>query len=461
MLYLEFNEGSLMKMNYGLNLIQTQKLALTPELRQAIEILQYNSIELNDHIKNEMLENPLLESVEDVPMKEIDLDIFSKKYFSGDYYEKIDYEEKEDYINIIPQTDSLIDHLLFQLQFTILDAKKQETALFLIENIDDNGYLKYDEEHVMNRFEIPICEIEEVVQTIQTFEPIGVGARNIQECLLIQLQYLLLEDRLPIKIVKYHLEDLANNRLLNISKSLNKNIIEIQDAVDFIRKLEPKPGRLYSSMKGNRYIKPDVTIMKDNGEYTIVVTDYTAPKLRISKYYKELMEKQALDPQVKEYIQKKIQSALFLIKSIEQRKSTIYKVVEAIIDYQKDFFDKGKMYLKTMTLKDISEMIEVHESTVSRAVNGKYLQSPSGLYELKYFFQSGVSTLYGEGISSETIKISIKEMIEKEEPSKPISDQQISNELNLLGIKISRRTIAKYRDEMGILGSSKRKRYNV
>ena len=461
MLHLEFNEGSLMKMNYGLNLIQTQKLALTPELRQAIEILQYNSIELNDHIKNEMLENPLLESVEDVPMKEIDLDVFSKKYFSGDYYEKIDYEEKEDYISIIPQTDSLIDHLIFQLQFTILDNRKQKIAMFLIENIDENGYLKYDEEHVINKFKVLNSEIEEIVQTIQTFEPIGVGARNIQECLLIQLNYLSLEDKLPIKIVKYHLEDLANNRLLNISKSLNKNIIEIQDAVDFVRKLEPKPGRLYSSMKGNRYIKPDVTIMKDNGEYTIVVTDYTAPKLRLSKYYKELMEKQTLDPQVKEYIQKKIRSALFLIKSIEQRKSTIYKVVEAIIDYQRDFFDKGKMYLKTMTLKDISEIIEVHESTVSRAVNGKYLQSPSGLYELKYFFQSGVSTLYGEGISSETIKISIKEMIEKEEPSKPISDQQISNELNLLGIKISRRTIAKYRDEVGILGSSKRKRYNV
>ncbi|MEA3422882.1 MAG: RNA polymerase factor sigma-54 [Bacillota bacterium] len=450
-----------MKMNYGLNLIQTQKLALTPELRQAIEILQYNSLELNDHIKNEILENPLLESVEDVPMKEIDLSVFSKKYFSGDYYEKIDYEEKEDYVNIIPQTDSLIDYLIFQLQFTILDNRNQKIAMFLIENIDENGYLKYDEEHVMSRFEISEGEIEEIVQTIQTFEPIGVGARNIKECLLIQLHYLSLEDKLPIIIARDHLEDLANNRLLNISKSLNKNIIEIQDAVDFIRKLEPKPGRLYSSMKGNRYIKPDVTITKDNGEYTIVVTDYTAPKLRISRYYKELMEKKTLDPQVKDYIQKKIQSALFLIKSIEQRKSTIYKVVEAILHYQKDFFDKGKIYLKTMTLKDISEMVEVHESTVSRAVNGKYLQSPSGLYELKYFFQSGVSTLYGEGISSETIKVSIREMIEKEEPSKPISDKQISNELNLMGIKISRRTIAKYRDEMGISGSSKRKRYNV
>ncbi|MCD6435832.1 MAG: RNA polymerase factor sigma-54 [Clostridiales bacterium] len=449
-----------MKMNYGLNLIQTQKLVLTPELRQAIEILQYNSLELNDHIKSEMMENPLLETVEDVSTKDIDLNIFSKKYFSGDYYEKIDYEEKEDYVNIIPQTDSLINHLEFQLQFTVLNDEKRKIALFLIENINDNGYLKYDEEHVIKRFKVSIGEIEEIVQTIQTFEPVGVGARNIRECLLIQLEYLSPEDDLPILIVKDYIDDLASNRLLNIAKSLDRSIIEVQNAVDFIRKLEPKPGRLYSSMKGNRYIKPDVTIMKIDGEYTIVVNDYTAPKLRISRYYKELMEKKTLDPKVKEYIQKKIQSSLYLIKSIEQRKSTIYKVVEAIIDYQGEFFSKGRMYLKTMTLKDIAETIDVHESTVSRAVSGKYLQSPSGLYELKYFFQSGVNTLYGEGVSSETIKMSIKEMIDKENPTKPISDQQISNELNLLGIKISRRTIAKYRDDMGISGSSKRKRFD-
>ncbi|MBN2259784.1 MAG: RNA polymerase factor sigma-54 [Clostridiales bacterium] len=450
-----------MKMNYSLNLIQTQKLALTPELRQAIEILQYNSIELNDHIKNEMLENPLLETIEETPIKDFDLHAFSKKYFNDNYYESVDYEEKDDYINIIPQTDSLVDHLEFQLQFTMLNHKKREIALFLIQNIDDNGYLEYDIEHVKNKFHATENEIEEIVQTIQTFEPSGVGARNIQECLLVQLQYLSLEDRLPILIIKNHLDDLANNRLLNISKELNRTITEIQGAVDFIRKLEPKPGRVYSSMKGNRYIKPDVTLTKIDGEYVIVVNDYTAPKLRISKYYKELMEKEVVDEQVKEYMQKKIQSALYLIKSIEQRKSTIYKVVEAIVENQRDFFEKGKMYLKTMTLKDISEVIEVHESTVSRAVSGKYLQCGSGLYELKFFFQSGVNTLYGEGISSETIKMSISEMIEKENIFKPLSDQDISNELNLLGIKISRRTIAKYRDDMGIAGSSKRKRFTL
>ncbi len=452
-----------MKISYGLNLIQTQKLALTPELRQAIEILQYNSLELNEHIKNEMMENPLLETNEKIEIKDIDINLFSKRYFgsSSDYYETVDYEEKEDYINFIPQIDSLHDHLESQLQFTLLDEKSRNIAMYLIETIDDNGYLKYDSRIVEEKFDIDEAEIEDIIETIQTFEPIGVGARTIRECLLIQLLHMTLEDELPLLIVENHLEDLANNRLLNISKALDRTIVDIQIATDFIRKLEPKPGRVYSTMKGNRYIKPDVTLMKIDGEYNIIINDYTAPKLRISKYYKDLINQEKIDDNVKEYVQKKIHSALYLIKSIEQRKSTIYKVVEAIVEYQGDFFEKGRMYLKTMILKDISEKIEVHESTVSRAINGKYLQTASGLYELKFFFQSGVNSLYGEGISSETIKMSIKEMIDKEDTSKPLSDQHISNELNLMGIKISRRTIAKYRDDLNISGSSKRKRFTT
>ncbi len=451
-----------MKMSYGLQMLQTQKLALTPELRQAIEILQYNSIELNDHIKDEILENPLLEMVEEVSIKDMDLDAFAKRYFSNQYYEPQDINEdrKDDFLNFIPKSDSLREHLLFQLQFTLLDEVHKKVAVYLIENIDDNGYLEYDQDFVMDRFKIDESRIEDIVQTIQTFEPLGVGARNIRECLLIQMEYLDIDESdLAYVIVKDHLDELANNRLMNIAKHLERTILEVQEAVDYIRHLEPKPGRAYSSIKDIRFVKPDVTINLVEGEYQISVNEYTAPKLRISQYYKELLERQELDPKVKEYVHHKIQSALYLIKSIDQRKSTINRVVEAILAYQKDFFSKGKMYLKTMTLKDIAEVVGVHESTVSRAVSGKYMQCPSGLFELKYFFQSGVNSLYGEGISSETIKMSIREMVEKEDPKKPLSDQQISNELNVMGIKISRRTIAKYRDEMGILGSSKRKRF--
>lgn len=453
-----------MKIGYGLNLVQTQKLALTPELRQAIEILQYNSIELNEHIKTEMLENPLLERNETVDIKDIDLAVFSKRYFGSgaDYYESVDYDdETEDYVNFIPDMDTLRDHLEFQLQFTLLDEPKRNLALYLIEMVDDNGYLEFDPVNVSETYGMNESEIEEVVQTIQTFEPVGVAARSIKECLLIQLNYLEPDDDLAYEIVKHHLEDLANNRLMNISKALSRSIVEVQEAVDLIRRLEPKPGRVFSSLRDVRYIRPDVTLVKVDGEYSIVINDYTAPKLQISKYYRDLINRGAVDDQVKEYVQKKIHSALYLIKSIEQRKSTIHRVVEAILEYQRDFFDKGRMYLKTMTLKDIAEVVEVHESTVSRAINGKYVQCASGLYELKFFFQSGVNSMYGEGVSAETIKMSIKEMVDKEDTSKPLSDQHISNELNLLGIKISRRTIAKYRDELGIPGSSKRKRFDV
>jgi RNA polymerase sigma-54 factor len=452
-----------MKIGYGLNLVQTQKLALTPELRQAIEILQYNSIELNEHIKDEMLENPILEKNEQTEIKDIDISIFSKRYFgsNSDYYESIDYEESEDYINFIPDVDNLRDHLESQLQFTLLDEKTKEVAVYLIETIDDNGYLHYDLNNVLEKFKVSENEIEEIVQTIQTFEPLGVGARTIKECLLIQLYQLSLEDDLPYLIVEEHLDDLANNRLLNIAKEQNRTIMDVQKAVDRIRQLEPKPGRVFSSLRDVRYIKPDVTLVKTEGVYNIIINDFTAPKLRISRYYKDLIENKMPDEAVKAYVEKKIHSALYLIKSIEQRKSTIHRVVEAILDYQKDFFEKGRMYLKTMTLKDIAEIVEVHESTVSRAISGKYLQCAGGLYELKFFFQSGVNSLYGGGISSETIKMSIKEMINNEDPKKPLSDQHISNELNLLGIKISRRTIAKYRDELNIPGSSKRKRFDV
>jgi len=450
-----------MDIKYGLNLIQTQKLVLTPELRQAIEILQYNSTELNDLIENEMLDNPLLESNENFDLNDAELRMFVKKYYNTNYYEPINNEEKEDMLNFVPKEDTLREHLIFQLQFTLLEPDKKKIAVFLIENIDDNGYLKYIESVVMKKFKVEPDVIEEIVQTIQTFEPYGVGARDIKECLLIQLYHLESSSEIEKEIVKNHLDNIANNRLMNISKDLNITIFEVQKAVDSIRKLEPKPGRIYSSIKNVRFVKPDVTVLKEKGEYTILVNDFTAPKLKISKYYKELIDKDTIDPKVREYIVGKINMGLKLIKSIEQRRSTIYKVVEAIMEYQKDYFEKGKMYLKTMTLKDIAEKIDMHESTVSRAINGKYMQCGSGLFELKFFFQSGVTSLYGEGISSETIKIYIKDMIEKENTSKPISDQEMSNELNLMGIKISRRTIAKYRDDLFIASSSKRKRFDL
>ena len=335
-------------------------------------------------------------------------------------------------------------------------------AKYIIENIDSNGYLDLENEIIAKEFSIKEDKIENIINTIQTFEPLGICARSLEECLLIQANIKYEDDKIVKKIIKKiiknHLEDLACNRISAIAKELNENIKVVQDACDKIKKFEPKPGRLFSSMKDVKYIVPDVIVKKVDGEYKIIVSESTAPRLYINKFYRSLLSAEINDDATK-YIKEKLNSALKVIRSIEQRKNTIYRVVKSIIDYQMDFFEKGPMYLRTLTLKDIADEIEMHESTVSRAISGKYMQCPNGLFEIKYFFQSGVSSSFGEGVSSESIKMLIKEMIEKENPKKPISDQYISNELNELGIKVSRRTIAKYRDELGILSSSKRKRY--
>lgn len=474
-----------MKMNFNLNLAQTQKLVMTPELKQAIEILQFNSLELNEFIVEELLNNPILQKNdadgESQSLSSVDesIDRYEKKDEKDDIYEKIDWKEvagdysfsngeggkinysKEDdinYDNFVADEETLIDHLLFQLQLTVLSNEDREIAKYIIENINPNGYLELNVEHATKELKISEGELEYVIKTIQTFEPLGVCARNLNECLAIQAEIKFEEDPLILDIINNYLNDLASNRLNVISKALNISSDQVQKYADMIRTLEPKPGGAYSSMRDIRYVSPDVFVKKENGEYIITVNESSAPKLRINKFYKELLNGDIND-QASEYISKKLSSALKIIKSIEQRRNTIYKVVEAIIEHQFDFFEKGNMYLKTLTLKDIAEDIGVHESTVSRAVNGKYMQCPSGLYEIKFFFQSGVSGSFGEGVSSESIKVIIKELIDDEDPKKPISDQNISNELNTLGIKVSRRTIAKYRDEMFIPASSKRKRY--
>ncbi|BEP28744.1 RNA polymerase factor sigma-54 [Helicovermis profundi] len=480
-----------MKMNFSLNLVQTQKLVMTPELRQSIEMLQYSSLELNEYIKEELLNNPILskdevlkvdsekneiseekkindkendnqdnESKEEYSVEnEIDWKSLAND-FSSDRFKKVNYEVKDEvsYDNFIASEETLNEHLLFQLQLTVLSNRYKEVAKYIIENIDTNGYLDISSDEVKEIYGVSDDEIEEIINTIQTFEPLGVASRTLEECLLIQSRVKYEDDLIIKAIIKNHLENLGCNRISIIAKALGEPITCVQDACDKIKKLEPKPGRSYSSLKDVKYVTPDVIINKVDNEYVIVVSDTSAPKLYINKFYSSLLN-QNLNDSTTAYIKEKLNAALKIIKNIEQRRNTIYRVVKSILDYQLDFFEKGPMYLRTLTLKDIADEIEVHESTVSRAISGKYMQCPNGLFEIKYFFQSGVSSSFGEGVSSESIKMIIKEMINKENSNKPISDQFISNELNELGIKVSRRTIAKYRDELGILSSSKRKRY--
>lgn len=470
-----------MKMNFNLNLVQSQKLVMTPELKQAIEILQFNSVELNDFIQEEMLSNPVLKNEnqpnthgEEPPVQPVDN---QKTLDTKEIFDKIDWKDTADeyrnerysryqgdqdemnYDNFVASEETLVDYLMSQLELSSLEGIDKTVGGFLIQMVGDNGYIDVALDEVAAKFQLTEEKVEDILFFLQGFEPQGVCARDLRECLLIQLSSGDNHDPVAREIVDHYLDDLGKNKLSKIAKALSVDIEDVKTAIDTIKTLEPKPGRMFASLRSVRYVTPDVYIKKMDGEYVVVVNDTTAPRLRISNFYKKMLTAGDVNENAVEYINKKLVDALKLIKSIEQRRNTIYRVVEAILKAQYDFFEKGPVHLKTLTLKDIADEIGVHESTVSRAVNGKYLQCPRGLYEIKYFFQSGVSSVYGDGVSAESIKTVIKDLIDNENPKKPLSDQHVSDELNKLGIKISRRTVAKYRDELGILSTSKRKSY--
>lgn len=457
-------------MNMNLQLLQTQKLVMTPELKQAIEMLQYSQLELNDFLQEELMTNPVLEmeSAEIIADKKentpVEHDWKSIAISIREDHEKqrvLTQASKDDenvFEHIVSDQDSLLDHLLMQLQMSDAKGVEADIATYIIENIDENGYLDLTAEEVVVKYKVDPEVFNRLLGLIQSFEPIGVGSRNLQECL--RLQILADEEShiLALAIVERFLNDLAENRLAQIAKQLNARLEDVQRATDYIKTLEPKPGRKFHGNTEVRYIVPDVAVEKHREGYQVIINDSTAPKLQISTFYQSVLQTEK-DDDASEYINKKLNAALRLIKSIEQRRNTIFKVVTAIVDEQQDFFDRGPLYLKTLTLKDIADIVGVHESTVSRAVSGKYLQCIHGLFEIKYFFQSGVFSEMGDGVSAETVKKIIKEQIDKENQKKPLSDQYLADLLNELGIKISRRTVAKYRDELLIPATSKRKRF--
>jgi len=481
-----------MKMNFNLNLVQTQKLIMTPELKQAIEILQYNAQELNEFIEEELLNNPILEKLsgtsesegtdettaaktekefESEAEYEYDLDKGVKKEIDWEemvnYFEdarpmgniSYDFDQELSYDNFVADEETLKDYLLMQLKFTKLEHRFYKICEFLIESISDNGYLEINMEETALHYRLSMEELETLIRLIQSFDPPGVGARDLKECLLIQMYQQGYEESLEEILVKTYLEDIGDKRFAQIAKKVNEPVERVQMAYDYIKTLEPKPGRSFASLRDVRYIVPDVYVEKIKDEYVILVNEAANPRLQINSFYKSMLKNVDRDELTSDYLNKNLQSALRIIKSIEQRRNTIYKVCKAIVDYQYEFFEKGLLYLKPLNLKDIADEIEVHESTVSRAVNGKYIQCPNGLFEIKYFFQSGVKGAGGEGVSSESVKTVIRDMIDGENPKKPLSDQFITDELNEKGINISRRTVAKYRDELNIPPSSKRKRF--
>ncbi len=453
-----------MKLGYELTIEQTQKLSMTPELIQAIQILQFNNQELVDYVQNELLENPVLEAEKEYDTQEVDI---REKIREADYEEESfkqwEYSPDEDddytYEQYVSEEDTLTDYLFMQLQFSNLKGKHAAIGKYIIEAVDDNGYLTASVEEIAKAVDAEIEDVEDTLNFIQTFDPAGIAARNLRECLIIQLAAKgLLTDEIEY-IIENMLEDLADNKIAHIAKTLNMKNQEVQQIADLIKTLEPKPGRLFSSGETTRYVIPDIFVEKINDEFVVTNNDTSVPKLMVSSYYNKLSAEADKDEELNKYLNDRFNAAVWLIKSIEQRKQTIYNVASAVVKYQQDFFDKGEKYLKTLTLKQIAEEVGVHESTVSRSINGKYMQSPRGVFELKYFFPSGVSGGDGAGVSSNSVKSIIKEIINGEDPRKPYSDQDMVEILKDKGIDISRRTVAKYREGMNILSSSKRRRF--
>jgi RNA polymerase sigma-54 factor len=474
-----------MKLGYELTIEQSQKLVMTPELIQAIQILQFNTQEMESFIEEQLLANPVLEKTEktepveasdaeDPIVKQVetlgkseDPEFDWAEHFREREYDDISYKqwqcdgEKSDYTyeQFVSSEITLVDHLMFQLQCVTLNSTCKQVAKYLIEALDENGYLTSSLDEVAAVFGIKVEKALDALKIIQGFEPVGVGARNIKECLMIQMAHSGDDTPQAREIIENHLEDIAANRLSNIAKAVGITIKEVQEITDVIKTLEPKPGRQYGSANDNRYITPDVTVEKVDGEYIITVNDSSAPRLNVSSYYRKMLMEADKESNISKFLTGRLNSAMWLIKSIEQRRQTIYNVVEAVVRYQDNFFEKGPKYLKTLTLKQIADEVGIHESTVCRSINGKYMQTPRGLFEIKFFFTSGVAGSDGLGIASGSIKTIIKEIVDNENQKAPLSDQTIAEMLAKRGIDISRRTIAKYRDEMNLPSSSKRKRY--
>ncbi|MHB1420125.1 MAG: RNA polymerase factor sigma-54 [Bacillota bacterium] len=465
-------------MGFGLTLEQSQRLVMTPELRQAIKILQLSTVELTEYIEQELLENPVLEFKEEIDDRESNgaeteepvveteaFDLDWLEYFQDGIdqgYTRVPKEEKTYYSpeQYLSQMPSLTEYMSLQLHLATSNKRKRAIGEFLIGNIDDQGYLTTSVEETSVHLQMPVRRVERTLALIQGFDPPGVGARNLRECLIIQIRLLGVGHPLAELVISHHLEDLAAGRMGKIARALNISVHEVQEAADLIKTLDPKPGLRFGSSQEVRYIVPDVVIERANGEFIVLINDLSTPRLGLNPLYRSLLRQDSqCDPDTKKFIQGKLNAAAWIIKSIEQRRATLFRVVNCIASFQRTFLEDGVKMLKPLNLRQVAEVVGVHESTVSRAIANKYVQTPQGVFELKFFFASGVENGSGSGTASESVKKSIQEFISAEDPKNPLTDQQITSCLNLQGIRISRRTVAKYRDELGIQATPRRKRY--
>ena len=474
-----------------LSLKQTQKLVMTQALQQAIKLLPMARLELVQAIRQELTENPMLEEValaedgvtpaeeEDTPSpdesadtvadgKEL-YDINWQEYFPEDWEWKglpsEEYEERFSYENTARTPTTLSEHLLAQLMLATTDEEERRIGAFLIGNIDDEGYLRCELDEAVTATEADHATVVRVLSIIQTFDPTGIGARDLRECLLIQVRFLGLEGSLLETLISEYLPKLQERGaqyLMSVTRELTKALNlpneEVTMALHILKTLDPSPGQQFTSEPAEDIV-PDVVVMKVGDDYQVVLNDEGIPRLRISATYRRMLREGKLDePEAKHYLDEKLRSAVWLIRSIEQRRQTLYKVATSLVKFQREFLDHGLAHLKPLVLKDVAEDIGMHESTVSRVTTNKYMYTEQGIFELKYFFHSGIELYGGETMSSLTVKDRIKKLVAAEDPGKPLTDQQLVEVLAAENVKIARRTVTKYRRELKLPPANRRKR---
>lgn len=511
-----------------------QRMVLTPQLRQRIEMLQMNSLELTELVQQELIANPILEEVgNDEEVQEISQSILdqnadgfnefedktelslnggsnssdngienysieptSENGFNEDYsaeaefesehtdyqsetrdsFEEVDFgQEFKDYLDpgyktqeieykedapsfeqFLTRSESLMEHLEWQINLLQISEALEEAAICIVGNLDENGRLNASNEEIGEMCGSPVEQIEKARQIVMKLDPVGCGARDVTECLIAQLEQIGEGESLAVELVKNHLTDLQAHRLPHLAKETGLEFAVLKEEIDKIKQLDPYPGRRYSSEEPV-FVAPEVYIEKIDDDYIIYFTDDGSPRLRISNTYQKMLDQNGTSKETKDFIKDKVRSAVDLLRNIEHRRQTIYRVVECIVNRQRDFLDKGVSFIKPMMLKDVAEDIGMHLSTISRVVNRKYAHTPQGVIELRRFFSEGMLNEDGEEVSTRIIKLKIKKMIEEENSRKPITDDDIAKILSKEGIKLSRRTVAKYRDQLQIPGSRERK----
>ena len=461
---------------------------MTPQLQMAIKLLQLSRIELMESIQQELEQNPALEESPEIMGEEVSAEVADTIIPEESTTKEITIEERirddidwSNYMDeynspgrsaleteskdspqfeaFIAQKETLSDHLLWQLMMTKPSELEEQIGSFIIGSLNADGYLKVGLEEIAQANECELFLVQNVLNLMQTFDPIGVCARDLKECLLMQARHLNLHNSVVTEIIKNHLHHLENKNYKAVAKALKASLADIISAVNIIKGLDPRPGLRFSPEEP-QYIIPDIYVYKLEDEFVIVLNDDGMPKLRLNNFYKNAAGKEdAVSGTTRDYIQEKLRSAAWLIRSIHQRQKTIYRVMESIIKFQQEFFEKGIAYLKPMVLRDVALDINMHESTISRVTTNKYAYTPQGIFELKYFFNSSINRFHGEAIASASVQDKIKHILETENPRRPHSDNKIAEILEAANINIARRTVAKYREMMRVLPSNKRKQY--